>query len=283
MNEAALKDRLKVIAKEKGVNQSEVWKQLLLERFLARVSRSVHHERFIFKGGLLLSQYLTIGRETTDIDFLIRKIKSDRATIESAFREMILEDVGDGFQFTWNKIEELTQPHMEYAGCRISLSATFGKMKDVIQIDIGVGDIVTPIENHFRHFEYKGKPIFEGEITLLVYPVVSIFSEKLETVISKSTLNSRMKDYHDLLLIVREPGLLDPTQLKSAISATFAHRGTMLTLPVLFDDAGNESLNRHWRNHLKSLGVFREKLKLPETIEEVLTEINGWLGKNGFV
>ena len=40
MNETALKERLKVIAKDKGVSFNEVWKQLLLERFLARLSQS---------------------------------------------------------------------------------------------------------------------------------------------------------------------------------------------------------------------------------------------------
>ncbi len=48
---------------------NQVWKQLLLERFLARLSHSKHQQKFIFKGGLLLAQYLMIGRETADIDF----------------------------------------------------------------------------------------------------------------------------------------------------------------------------------------------------------------------
>ncbi len=75
MNETALKDRLKAIATEKGISFNETWKQFLLERFLARLSQSEHQDRLIFKGGLLLAQYLTIGRETTDADFLLRKLR----------------------------------------------------------------------------------------------------------------------------------------------------------------------------------------------------------------
>jgi hypothetical protein len=41
--------------------------------------------------------------------------------------------------------------------------------------------------------------MFEGEISLVVYPPETIFAEKLETVLSKGAANSRMKDYHDLL------------------------------------------------------------------------------------
>ncbi len=37
MNENAIKERLKTIANEKGFTFNEVWKQLLLERFLARL------------------------------------------------------------------------------------------------------------------------------------------------------------------------------------------------------------------------------------------------------
>lgn len=40
INEQALKDRLQTIAKEKGIPFNACWKQLLLERFLARLARS---------------------------------------------------------------------------------------------------------------------------------------------------------------------------------------------------------------------------------------------------
>ena len=75
MNEQALKARLKHIGKEKGKSFNEVWKLLVLERFLARLSRSEYSDKFIFKGGLLLSYYLTIGRETIDIDLTSQTIK----------------------------------------------------------------------------------------------------------------------------------------------------------------------------------------------------------------
>jgi hypothetical protein len=54
---------------------------------------------------------------------------------------------------------------MEYTGFRITLDAQFGKSRDKIQVDIGIGDVVTPIETTFTPFEYKGKPIFAGEIS----------------------------------------------------------------------------------------------------------------------
>jgi hypothetical protein len=44
MNEHALKERLKVIAIEKNTTPNKVWKQLLLERFLARLANSAYQE-----------------------------------------------------------------------------------------------------------------------------------------------------------------------------------------------------------------------------------------------
>lgn len=169
---------------------------------------------------------------------------------------------------------------MEYVGYRVSLNAKFGKMKDKIQIDIGIGDLVTPVEMLFCPFEYKGKPIFEREIRLLTYPVETIFAEKLETIISKGVVNSRMKDYHDITLMMRQPGLLDLQKLRSTLQTTFRHRETALNFSIVFDVEGMKSLKILWANHLRGLGAFRQKLELPETFESVLYEINTWLAKN---
>ncbi len=203
--------------------------------------------------------------------------------IEAAFREIATIDTGDDFIFSWSEIAELAQPPMTYAGFRITVMVKLGKMKDSIQIDIGIGDSVKPIKANFHPFEYKGKPIFEGEITLLTYPVETIFAEKLETIISKGSANSRMKDYHDLSLMIREKGLLKIPTLKKSVSATFLNRATTIRLPIVFDANGLQYLQRLWTAHLISLDTFRAKLALPEKIEDVITEINTWLSTNHVV
>jgi predicted nucleotidyltransferase component of viral defense system len=281
MNETALKERLKTIAAEKETTLNKIWKQLLLERFLARLSDSRYQDKFIFKGGLLLAQYIAINRETIDIDFLMTKIRSEMQNIEKIIKEVAAINSEDGFSFTWFSAEELIQSHMEYTGFRITLNAHFGKMQDKIQIDIGVGDVVVPIETTFTPFEYKGKPIFAGEISLYVYPPEAIFAEKLETIISKGVINSRMKDYHDLLVMIREPNFLNTEKLADLIQATFKHRETPKTLTINFDSAGIQSLQTLWSSHLRGLGTFRNRLNLPDQIIDAINEINGWLSSNG--
>ena len=274
INENGLKERLRVIASENATTVNKIWKQLLLERFLARLSTSPHQNKFIFKGGLLLANYIKINRETVDLDFSLTKIKSETKNIEEAISEVATTDIHDGFYFKWDSIDELNQPHMNYNGFRILLNSGFGNMTDKIQIDIGVGDAVVPVESQFYPFEYKGKPIFMGEISLQVYPPEYIFSEKLQSIISKNTLNSRMKDFHDLILMIREPNFLNSEKLAGAIQITFKRRGTPITTPIQIDINSANNLQQYWSNHLRGLGGFRKNLNFPDHISEIIAEIN---------
>lgn len=278
MNEEGLKARLKYIAAEKNMTFNQVWKQLLLERFLARLSSSNYQEKFIFKGGLLLASYINIGRETIDIDFMLQNLRSEEDNIKNAVSEIIVVHLEEDVNFQWHKIEQLSQPHMPYPGFRISLHAQFGKMKDKIQIDIGIGDVVIPEETNYFPFMYKGQPIFTGEITLLAYPIETIFAEKLDSIVSRGALNSRMKDYHDLLLMIRESKiLLNKDKLVTSIKGTFSHRNTSLDLPISFDESGMQNLQKLWASHLLGLGPYKESLKLPDRISEVINVINNEL------
>lgn len=277
MNESALKERLKVIANDKKTTLNKVWKKLLLERYLARLAYSPYQDKFVFKGGLLLANYISIHRETIDIDFLLTKLKSEINQIEKIIKEIAAIDREDGFSFLWRSVEELTQSHMEYSGFRINLNAKFGKMKDTIQIDIGVGDSVMPSKKIINPFQYKGKPLFIGEITLHVYPPETIFSEKLETIFAKGSINSRMKDYHDLIVMLREPNFLNMQQLHKSIESTFNRRGTKIQSSLQFDKDAMQGLQNLWIRHIQALGEFKEKLKLPDYIDAVIDEINGYL------
>lgn len=278
MNEAALKDRLKKIAKEQGKTLTEVLKQFLLERFLARIAASKHQEHFIFKVGLLLSKYLPIGRETVDADFLLQKMNAEEDRLQEVLTEIATIELNDLVSFSFFKIEELTQPHMNYPGFRITLSTQLGNMKDKIHIDIGVGDTVSAQDKDFPTTEYKGNPLFTGEITLLAYPIESIFAEKIETIISKGSTNSRLKDFHDAYLIQKESALLDPKKTSRAINSTFKTRETKVSFPITFDEDQTKDLQQHWSRHLR--GLPKEKVSLPENISDVISAINEWLEEN---
>ncbi len=100
MNEQALKDRPQTISKEKGIHFNECWKNLLLERFLVRLSRSNHTKSLIFKGGFLLAYLMKIERETTDLDFLLTNMNASEEEIKDVIQEIVSTISEDGFSFT---------------------------------------------------------------------------------------------------------------------------------------------------------------------------------------
>lgn len=273
INEQALKDRLQTIAREKEIPFNACWKQLLLERFLARLSRSSHVNKFIFKGGFLLSYMMKIGRETVDLDFLLTRMNAEVKGLQQVFEEIVSTSSDDGFTFSFEGIELLSQPHMEYPGYRTTFKASFAKMKDKIHVDVGIGDIVEPQNREIKLFEYRGKPFFEESISLLVYPIETIFAEKLETVLSKGSRNSRMKDFHDLLLLLRDKSLQNSKNLHENLKKTFDNRGTVLK-SIQFDESGHKALQQLWTAHLQGLGDVSKELDLPESITLAIDAIN---------
>lgn len=115
--------------------------------------------------------------------------------------------------------------------------------------------------------------MFESEISLLVYPPETNFSEKLETVISKGAANSRMKDYHDLFLLLRKPHMIDFNKLQALITSTFSNRGTILDL-IDFNEDDLKPMERLWSAHCKNLRDTTHELGLPRNIQDVIIEIN---------
>lgn len=281
MNEQALKARLKFIAKEQDKTFNEVWKLLLLERFLARLSSSNYNDKLIFKGGLLLSYYINIGRETIDIDLLAKKLEAEMPNIKKVLNDICNINISDGLIFSLVSIENLDHEHMNYPGFRATAHVQCENMKDNIQIDIGVGDSVEPTEISWPSFRYKDQAIFSDPISLQVYPVESIFAEKLETVVSRGSANSRMKDFHDLFLLSQPATSANSEKLADSIKNTFSTRNTQTQLPIHFTDDEYKQLQSLWSSHLRKIGKpFKDSLMLPENISDVIKSINEFVKRS---
>lgn len=171
---------------------------------------------------------------------------------------------------------------MQYPGYRVSLNASFAHMKDKIQIDVAIGDIVEPLILELPQIKYRGKPFFENVISLHVYPLETIFSEKLESILSRGAANSRMKDYHDLILLLRSKKITDQKKLKKSILDTFLQRGTTLK-SIQFDVTDLDALQRLWALHLRDLGVSANELNLPQEIAVVIEEVNRYIDQSQII
>jgi len=276
----SMKERLKVVAKERNLTFEEVWHNLVLERFLARLCQSKYKSNFILKGGTLLARYLPIGRETKDLDFLVERLKNSEEFLGKAFDDICRINLLDGFEFEKVKIGKLPHPHMDYTGIEVLLLAKLGNPQSYIQIDLGFGDIVEPI-NHSLNLTATSKgPLFESQIQVRSYPKEFIFAEKLETVVHRGIGNSRMKDFHDLISLISLEGYLDRDYTEKVVKAVFLHRQTPVKgLPIQLDGDAVEVLQSAWQNYHEKTFVSGKE-KIPNAIKDVIALINTWLKIN---
>lgn len=189
----------------------------------------------------------------------------------------------DGFSYTFLGIDLLPEKDIDHICYRVNLGLKFGNMKDRIQLDIGVGDIVESKKESLELYQYKGKPIFEGAVSLQVYPIETIFAEKIDSIVSRADTNSRMKDYHDLILLCREKNIFNFSKLKREITQTFKNRKTVKKFPINFSEDAITKLQRLWTKHRNRLQVNAVSLNLPDHIKDAINEINDWLLNNKII
>lgn len=275
--EQSIKEKVKQLAKVQGRTFSDTWQEVVLERWLARLASSPYRENFIFKGAMCLLNYVNLDRETRDLDFLIKNLNASLEDIERYFSEVSAIDLSDGFTFEELEVSSLSHIHMKYPGNQVSVVGKLGKTRTKIFMDLGIGDSVTPKEITMKLLSTTKAPLFEKEIHLWAYPVESIFAEKLETSLSRGEQNSRMKDYHDLLLLIRE-GVIDEAKITKSLEKTFKNRGTYLQ-QINLNSEDIEALQKQWNNYFRSITNQNTQEYLGQSIKVIIDEINSYLKK----
>jgi len=274
--ERSLKDRIKAIAKIENRTFNDVWKSLVMERILARFARSRDLNNFIFKGGFLLSKYICLGRETTDLDFSLTEITWTVSSIKALINEILFQQHNDGFSFEGLEVQEMRHPHMNHPGFEVTAIACLGQTRTMIRIDLGVGDKVAPEKKSITLLSLKDKPLFESEIFIQVYPLSYIFAEKLETVVYRGGTNSRMKDFYDIFVISQLPNFDCKFDL-DVVQAVFKYRRTVMLSKLTYDDKAIVTLNRNWKRFIGTLeedfqqNVPTEFSEVIEKIDQILT------------
>ncbi len=260
----------------------KLWRNLILERFLTRLARSHYRERFVLKGGTLLAKYIHLGRETQDLDFLIQKLSNTEQSLTTVLKAICDIDANDTFAFEVTKIKILDHSQLAYTGAEITLQAFFGATKTTLRMDLGFGDRVEPVEYPIDLTASPNGPLFESRISLYCYPKEFIFAEKLETIVFRGGVNTRMKDFHDIYSLIRL-SFLDSSLIKKAIPLVFHHRKTPLKkLPLAFSRVDFETLEKNWASYRRKIKTKKDSLILPESIEDVISILNQWLKENAF-
>lgn len=269
--EQSIKEKLKNISKKEGVAFNALLETLFLERFMVRVAKSKHRENLIFKGGMCLAQYLDIGRETRDLDFLVQKIESNETKIREMFIAISSVEVEDGVEFEVMDVGLLSIEHKKYPGYRLGIQGKLGQVKQKVSVDVGVGDVVRPRLLDVELLHDKG-PLFEDAVTLNAYPPEYIFAEKLEAIIHLGESNSRMKDFFDCYQMIQNKDI-QKDNFWEAINNTFSNRGTQIGL---VPDVA-EILAIRWNG-------FARLNKLPDLkLMMIIDELNRFLKSIGII
>lgn len=268
----SLQVRLARHAKEIGVDPNLVLTRYAVERFLYRLSRSPHAERFVLKGALLLLVWLGEAlRPTRDADLLGYGDLSD-AVLAEVFKEVCDVRVDeDGMTFLRDSVRvEPIRAEDDYGGQRITLQAGMGAARLSVQVDIGIGDAVTPAPEWLEYPSLLDLP----RPRLRAYPRETVIAEKLHAMEFLGLRNSRMKDYFDIYALLRE-GKTDSARLARAIAATFARRRTGLPqdMPqgLSGEFASDSTKQTQWRQFLS-----KNRLEAP-ALDEVIAEIRAFI------
>lgn len=205
-------------------------RNFVMERFLERMSLSKYSDKLILKGGLLIASMVGLdNRATMDMDTTIRNYNLSIEDAKKMIEDIIAVPLDDGMQFAIMSVGSIMDDS-EYPGIRLKLEAMLDTMKTPLKLDISTNDVITPGE---VNYEYK-LMFEERSIPVLAYNLETVLAEKMETVISRGVLNTRMRDYYDLMILfVVKSEVINYEDLAKALEATSRKRGSYELLPDL--------------------------------------------------
>ena len=245
-----LKDLIRNLSKEVGIEAHVLIRKYMMERFLERVSSSKYNGSFILKGGMLVAAFVGVeARATMDIDTTIKGIPVTIVDMERTITEISNIDLDDNVKFRIKKVSEIMD-EAEYSGIRFSMDAVLDGAVIPLKIDISTGDVITP-----REIAYSYKLMFEDRtIPIMTYPIETVLAEKLETVISRSITNTRMRDFYDIHILLKSQNI-NADILALALERTAKKRGNFSLLEnaesVLKIIKSDEDMKRLWNIYQK--------------------------------
>lgn len=247
-----LKDLIRNLSREKSADAQLLMRNYMMERFLERISLSEYRDKFILKGGMLVAAMVGLdARSTMDLDATVKGANVNVEDIENLISAIVSVTIDDGVKFQLKSISEIMD-EAEYPGIRVSMTTTFDGVVTPLKIDISTGDAITP-----REVRYSFKLMLEDRsIDIWAYNLETVLAEKLETIITRTTTNTRMRDFYDLHILSQLHGQsIVPADLRAALIATAKKRGTekyLADAPAAFDEVeADPNMEKLWRAYQK--------------------------------
>ncbi len=268
----SLKARINNYAKQNKIAPQVVMQNFMFEHLLERISASEYRDKFVIKGGFLISSLVGLDtRSTMDLDTTLRNCKLSEDEVRSIVSYICTIDLHDDITFTYKSIEA-ERENDRYGGFCVKLEAKFEEIITPLSIDITTGDIITPapVEHNFQSLFHEDK-----KINLLAYNIETILAEKIETILCRNVLTTRMRDFYDVHILCTTKRIKTP-KLTEAIKATALHRGTWQNIQdtdsIIERISQNSELNRLWKQYQRKYPYAKgiEFEKVVETLRGVV-------------
>ena len=268
-NRDSLKAKASNLSKKTNIPNKYLIQNFMFEALLKRISKSKYKDKFIIKGGLLLSSIFGVNlRSTMDLDTTIKGLSLDRETITKVINEIISIDLDDNVKLEIENIKDIREEEL-YSGFEVNLKAEFDGLKTNLMIDITTGDIIT-----YKEVEFKYSTLFDNEIiNIMTYNYETIIAEKFESIISRNIDNTRMKDYYDLYMFVNlKWNDINKDTLRKAIINTSKARETLdyidnanKYIELISDDSRLKSLWNSYQNNYE----YAKDIEFVDTINAI--------------
>ena len=273
-----LKDKVSNLSGNDSKKAQTLIRKYMMERFLARISHSKYKNNFILKGGMLVSALVGVeSRATMDIDTTVRMLPLTKDNAIEVIAEIMKIDLDDDIFYEIKKVEDIMEEH-DYSGVRFTISVTLEKLRDTIKIDISTGDEITP-----SAIEFSYPMMFDDErINIWSYNLETMLAEKLETVIARSTLNTRMRDFYDIHILWSEKAnMINIETLRRAIINIARKRETLElfdTMDEILDDiVESDYLRNNWNNYRKG-SYYVGDLEWSDVLETTVNILKNEIG-----
>ena len=219
-----LKAKIKNLALKNHIPAQAVLQNFMLESLLERISLSKYKDMVILKGGMLIASLVGINSRTTmDMDATLRGYPLTEKAIHAAISEICAIPLGDEVILELDHIAPIREDD-EYGGFRVAIIAKYESINTPLKIDITTGDIITP-----EAIRYAFQSNFENKkIEVWAYNIETILAEKVETILRRSVLNTRPRDFYDVYIIMKtQRRAINKNLFRTALNAT-AHKRTSL-------------------------------------------------------
>ncbi len=273
MNSMQIKAKIRNIADQKKVDFNMVFRLYMYDRFIERLAISKYKDKFILKGGFYLSSLFGVeNRSTMDIDTTINKVTFSEEKLSEMLKEIISIDINDNAILEIGNISTIRDED-KYGGYRATITIKLENIKESFQIDIATGDVITPKAINYKYLPTLG----EKHINLWAYNIETVLAEKLEIILSRVEVSSRMRDYYDIYLISKMSfEKINQNHFRKAVENTFKERGYDGDISNAVAKIKNsEILKSRWKSYSKKNNYskdvsYEEVIKCLEKLIQVI-------------